>query len=118
MHPIIQKTFLGLSSACYGRHFFFSCIILGLFILVGVSGASVNPANWLWFFLNTFLYPYARFAYESGVDFIFGKNVFIVNAVLFMGIKIVTMMMCWMGAIFFAPLGLAYLYLHHSGKLR
>jgi hypothetical protein len=35
-----------------------------------------------------------------------------------MGVKIVTMMMCWMGAIFFAPLGLAYLYLHHSGKLR
>lgn len=29
-------------------------------------------------------------------------------------VKSMTMMVCWTGAIFIAPVGLAYLYFHHS----
>ncbi len=68
--------------------------------------------------INTLLYPYARFVYESVVDFIPGNNVFFVNAVLMMSIKLVTMMLCWGAAIVVAPVGLAYLYHHHSKSER
>lgn len=40
--------------------------------------------------INTLLYPYARFVYENVVDFITGNNVFFVNAVLMMSIKLMT----------------------------
>jgi hypothetical protein len=51
------------------------------------------------------------------VDFIVGRNLFILPALLLIGFKFMTMLMCWFLAIFIAPVGLAYLYLHHSGKL-
>lgn len=35
MQPVIQKTIGGLSAACYGRHFFFGCIFLAIFLFVG-----------------------------------------------------------------------------------
>ncbi len=65
-------------------------------------------------FVSTFLYPYSRFIYESIMDFLMGKNVFFVNAILMLGVKLFTMMLCWGFAIFVAPVGLAYLYYHHS----
>lgn len=64
--------------------------------------------------VNTVLYPYARFVYESIVGFIIGENVFFVNAIFMMFVKVSTMAMCWAAAIFIAPIGLAYLYYHHS----
>lgn len=64
--------------------------------------------------INTLLYPYARFVYESVVGFIMGGNVFFVNAFFMLFVKLMTMALCWAGAIFIAPIGLAYLYYHHS----
>jgi hypothetical protein len=64
--------------------------------------------------VNTLLYPYSRFVYESIMNFIMGQNVFFVNALLMLGVKLMTMLLCWAFAIFVAPIGLAYLYYHHS----
>lgn len=63
---------------------------------------------------STLLYPYSRFVYESIVRFIMGENVFFVNAIFMLITKFITMLMCWGVAIFVAPIGLAYLYYHHS----
>ena len=43
-----------------------------------------------------------------------GRNMFFVNALLMLFIKVMTMFICWFLAIFIAPLGLLYLYWHHS----
>jgi hypothetical protein len=117
MHPVIQKTFGGLTPSYYGRQLFFGCIFLGIYLLATVKSGSTPFSGWLWAFSTTFLYPYSRFAYEGVVDFIVGKNLFILPALLLIGFKFMTMLMCWFLAIFIAPVGLAYLYLHHSGKL-
>ena len=64
--------------------------------------------------ISTLLYPYSRFVYESIVGFVMGENVFFVNAIFMLMAKFFTMAMCWAAAIFIAPIGLAYLYYHHS----
>lgn len=64
--------------------------------------------------INTVLYPYSRFAYESIVDFVIGNNMFFVNAIFMIFTKIITMLLCFGLAIFIAPLGLIYLYFYHS----
>ena len=64
--------------------------------------------------VSTFLYPYSRFVYESIVGFIMGENIFFVNAVFMLVTKFITMSVCWVFAIFVAPIGLAYLYYHFS----
>lgn len=115
MHPILTKTLGGLSKSYYFRQFFF-----GLFFLAFIMFMSSRSTNGVSFgmvlvvAINTLLYPYARFVYESVVDFITGRNVFFVNVLLMMFVKLLTMALCWGFAIFIAPVGLAYLYYHNS----
>ncbi|ABE53889.1 conserved hypothetical protein [Shewanella denitrificans OS217] len=63
---------------------------------------------------NTLLYPYSRFVYENVVGFILGRQVFFVNAIFMLVVKLFTMALCWCLAIFIAPIGLLYLYFRNS----
>lgn len=77
------------------------------------------PIGMLFFTIaSTLLYPYSRFVYESIIGFVMGENVFFVNAILMLITKFFTMTMCWVFAIFVAPIGFAYLYYHHSKAMR
>jgi hypothetical protein len=119
MHPIIQKTLGGLSAQYYFRQFFFGLLVAALiFFTSTLNGRPIQIGMLFMIVINTLLYPYSRFIYESIVDFIVGKNVFFVNAIFMLITKFITMLMCWMFAIFVAPIGLAYLYYHHSRAVR
>lgn len=116
MHPVLQKTLGGLSAQYYFRQFFFGLVMtaLGIYFLSQDRLHSMSIAMLLLVVINMVLYPYSRFVYESVVGFIMGENIFLVNAVFMLVTKFFTMAMCWVFAIFVAPLGLAYLYFHHS----
>jgi len=115
MHPIILKTLGGLSRQYYLRQFFFGLLFPVMIIFIQRYGTHPIPISMiLLLMINSLLYPYSRFVYESIVNFIMGDNVFIVNAALMLFIKLMTMAICWCAAIFIAPVGLAYLYYHHS----
>lgn len=116
MHPIIEKTFGGLSRAYYFRQLFFGALF-GIFI-GWISSQAKGPtgphvALYAFIIINTLLYPYSRFVYYCIIGFIMGNNVFYVNALFMLLVKYFTMCLCWAFAIFVAPIGLAYLYWHH-----
>ena len=90
----IKKTFGGLSSPYYLRQLFFGAIFTALLIVL--------------------MYKYSRFVYESVADFIFGDNVFFVNALFLLVAKFITMLLCYGFAFVIAPLGLLYLYFYHT----
>ncbi|MDU8417035.1 hypothetical protein RYA60_02040 [Pseudomonas syringae] len=117
MHSFFAKTFGGLTPSYYARQFIFGALITG-FILWALSsspkGLSANAGTIVFLLVNTLLYPYSRFVYESVVGFIMGGNVFFVNAILMLTVKLMTMAMCWSMAVFIAPVGLAYLYWYNS----
>lgn len=113
MHPVVRKTLGGLSTQYYFRQLFFGLAIAALFMLTYQDG-RMTIGMLLFAIVSTLLYPYSRFVYESVIGFIMGENVFIVNAILMLTAKFFTMVMCWGFAIFVAPIGLAYLYYHHS----
>lgn len=113
MHPVLQKTLGGLSREYYVRQFVFGLIFPAIILLPrGMENGSL--ALVLMCVVNTVLYPYSRFVYESIMNLIFGNNVFVMPAVILLFLKLMTMAVCWSMAIFIAPLGLAYLYYHHS----
>jgi hypothetical protein len=115
MHPIIARTFGGLSAAYYVRQFIFGLIFpVFIYLMLSNGNRALQVSTLLLLVVNTLLYPYARFVYESVVGFIMGNNVFFVNAILMLAVKLMTMMLCWVCAIFVAPIGLLYLYYHHS----
>jgi len=119
MHPIFEKSFGGLAPQYYLRQMFFGLLILAFSVLLATSSSREVPfATWLYFGTSCLLYPYARFVYESIVAFIVGENIFFGSAVLMLGVKLVTMLMCWTLSIFIAPAGLLYLYFHHSKAQR
>lgn len=115
MQEIIKKTFGGLSAQYYIRQLFFGSLFAALVIYMAINGGKPIQLSMIALLaVNTLLYPYSRFVYESVVRFIIGDNVFFVNAIFMIVIKIFTMLLCWGFAIFIAPIGLAYLYYHHS----
>jgi len=117
LHPVIAKTFGGLSKPYYFRHFVFGLLIVLLLYFTTPSGA-ISFSLAVLFTINVFLYPYSRFVYESIVDFITGDNWFILPAVLMLAVKFITMILCFFFAIFIAPIGLAYLYYYHSKQVQ
>ena len=117
MHPILAKTFGGLSARYYFRNFFFG--MLFPLLILGILNAGSRPLGGpvlilVMFSINTLLYPYSRFVYERVIGFIIGDNVFIVSGFYMLFVKFMTMALCWSAAIFVAPIGLLYLYFHHS----
>ncbi len=115
MHPIIQKTLGGLSVQYFFRQFFFGIIMAGFVFFMSTQNGRPMPVGVLFYIIiNTLLYPYSRFVYESIVGFIMGENIFFVNAIFMIFLKFITMTICWVFALFVAPIGLAYLYYYHS----
>lgn len=114
MKEIFIKTFGGLSVSYYVRQMFFGVAIATLMVIFTIKGHN-SVEFWMpvFLFVNTALYPYSRFVYESVVDFIIGSNEFFVNTAQFLLTKLITMSICWFFAILIAPLGLVYLY-HHN----
>lgn len=47
-----------------------------------------------------------------------GQNVFFINAIIMLVAKFITMVLCWLFAIFIAPIGLAYLYYYHTKETK
>lgn len=117
MHPIIQKSLGGLGLNAYVRHFLFACVLFLFSASAWLTGGKIPLWGWSFMLVSTFLYPYSRFVYEGIVDYIAGDNYFLVDGVAFMAAKIASMLMCWLLAVFIAPVGLLYLYVHHSRKV-
>ena len=110
MKQLFAKTFGAMSSAYYLRNLIFGLIPLVFCLWVSSHGSDARLSTLPVFFINTLLYPYARFVYEQVVAFIMGDNIFHINAILFLVAKLVTIWLCWAAAIFLTPLALAHLY--------
>lgn len=111
MKELFGKFFGGLNPAYFFRQLVFG-IILGAVFIAGKANSTTGLefGELLMMVVSTLLYPYSRFVYESIVSFITGGNVFIVNGLVMMFVKVMTMCMCWFMAVFIAPVGLAFLY--------
>ena len=115
MHPVIAKTIGGLTPQYYIRQFFFGLAVSAFVLFMSFKSPQPVPFGLIALVVvNTFLYPYSRFVYESVVGFIMGSNVFFLNAFVMLFLKALTILLCWFLAVFVAPIGLLYLYVHHS----
>jgi hypothetical protein len=114
MQSFFAKTFGGLSKSYYLRHFFFGVLVAASLIAVVVNSPKSNPSFIIFALINTFLYPYSRFVYESVVNFVMGNNVFYGSAIPMLLVKCSTILMCWFFAVFVAPVGLLYLFWRNS----
>ena len=118
-----------MDKAYYFRNLFFALILAGIFVAIQYSSyemlakrnvatsVEANAANivmYIYIAISALLYPYARFVYESIVNFIMGDNVFFINAFVLLAWKFMIMMMLLLFAIFIAPVGLLYLWYYHN----
>jgi len=110
----ISRLFCGLDKEYYLRQLFFGLLFFAATTWMTIQ--SNNPSKislTLFFFISTLLYPYSRFVYESIMGFILGNNsyqlggIFLLFALAF---KVTLIVLCYVFAIFIAPVGLLYLY--------
>lgn len=116
MKLFFLKTFGGLDSKYYFRHFIFG-LLLAAFVYL-TTKENIKASEVLLLVSSTLLYPYSRFVYESIIGFIFGENTFILPAWIVLILKFITIMLCYSLAVYIAPLGLIYLYFYHSKKIK
>lgn len=115
MFKFLKCTFGGLPTSYLVRQYIFGILITAIYIKISTGNEDeISSIMIVIFTINTFLYPYSRFVYESIVGFVLGENVFYVNAIIMLTAKIMTMLICWAIAVFIAPLGLAYLFFRKS----
>jgi hypothetical protein len=112
---LLRKTFFGLTFSYYFRNLIFAGIVAALqynYQKTGTNVSTVLPMALL--AANTILYPYSRFAYESVMEFFMGTNIFILPLIIMLPYKLFTIMLCWFLAPFIAPIGLIFIWFHHS----
>lgn len=117
MRSLFAKTFGGLDASCYIRHFVFGSLVAIVLAVLAANtphGLAGKPGLIPLLAMNTLLYPYARFVYEGVVGYVLGDNVFYGPALTMLWAKCFTVAMCWAFTVFIAPVGLIYLYWHHS----
>ena len=118
MRLFLSRTFGGLNRQYYLRQLVFGALIGAFFFWMrsGIHHVILGPL--IYCTVNTLLYPYSRFSYESIVGFVLGQNMLFLPAPIVLGTKLVTMLVCWMMAVVIAPFGLAWLYFHHRRQAR
>lgn len=119
MPPILARTLGALALPYYLRHFAFGLLFpLFAYVMAGLSPQPMHYGMVLMFALNTVLYPYSRFVYEGVMAFILGDNLIVAGLVAMLLVKLLTMTLCWLFAIFVAPVGLLYLYFDSLARER
>ena len=89
MSSFLRKTFGGLSLSYYLRQLFFGGLLTALFFWVQMQATGhIDVMTAIIGVLNAFIYPYAKFVYESIFGFIFGDNVFFCKCYIIDGCKI------------------------------
>jgi len=115
VHTVISKTFGGLPRQYYFRHLIFSLCMAGLWFFAHTRGGASIPTGWqIIIVVNTLLYPYTRFLFESAVRFHMGDKRFYVPAGIMLFVKVAAMMICWFLALSWASVALWFLYILHS----
>ncbi len=116
LKDILRKTVGGLDTAYYFRHFFFGLLLSAMLLYPMFTGenATINVGFLTMVLISLFFYPYSRFVYESIVGFIFGENAFLVDGILFLFVKLITMAICFVLAPYIAIIGFIYLYYYHT----
>jgi hypothetical protein len=115
MHSVLARSFGGLAPRYYIRQLLFGLFFPVFLLLMHGKGVFALPVQVEVFIaVNTLLYPYSRFVYESVAGYIVGDNVFVFPATMFGTVKIFTMLFCWVFAIVVAPIGLVWLYFHNG----
>lgn len=117
MQSFLAKSFGGLTREYLVRQLMFGTVLLVLILWMisnAPGGIAAKPGLLVLLLINTLLYPYSRFVYESVVEYIVGRNVFFWNVIFMLWVKACTMMLCWVFSIFVAPVGLLYLFWRNS----
>jgi len=121
MQGFLNKTFGGLTKDYYLRHFLISLVFPAIFLYAFHAAnrpAQFGPAFLLLsvFAINSLLFPYAYYAYQSVVRSIKGERLIIVNVLGLLIGKALSIAVCWAFAIYIAPFGLASLYFRNRRR--
>ncbi|MDE1311644.1 hypothetical protein [Vibrio aestuarianus] len=77
MKEFLRCTFGGLKTSYLIRQYIFGVLIAAFYFNAATSNGQVlSLGTMAMFAINTLLYPYSRFVYESIVEFVLGENTF------------------------------------------
>lgn len=115
MYSLLSKTFGGLSRQYYFRQLFFALLFGWFLFAMGRNTPGGIPLNMLICLVaSAVLYPYSRFVYDSILEFFMGDNVIELPLMFALMKTVFGIALCFLFALFIAPVGLLFLLYHHS----
>ncbi|OQK43462.1 hypothetical protein CRN46_22085 [Vibrio vulnificus] len=114
MKQAVLSAFRGLDKSYLVKQYFIGILVCVIYaFIVRKYGQGLGLYSLVAFSVNTLLYPYSRFLFESLVKFIFGNTRFDKGSGMLVMLKLLSIVFCWSSALFVAPFGL--LYIHFRG---
>ncbi len=111
MKQAILSAFRGLDKSYLVKQYttgILVCVIYAL--IVRKYGQGLGLYTLLAFSINTLLYPYSRYLFESLVRFVFGHTRFDTGSGILIALKLLSIVFCWSSALFIAPFGLCLVF--------
>lgn len=126
MKDILRKSFGGIDRSYYIRNvfraYFFMSLIMGL--SVAMAPALARPTTLVMVLVFPLLYPYGRFVVDSVLETLFGTSsstIVVLHPiwmVIMFGLKAMWFNMVLFLTPLIAPVGLTWLYFHHTAAER
>ena len=117
MKQEIMNAFRALDKTYLIKQYIISLLVCVFYvIIVNKYGQGVGLYTLLTFTVNTLLYPYSRYLFESLVKVIFGNTHFDKRSAMLIILKLLSIVFCWSMALFVAPFGLLYIHFRDDGK--
>lgn len=117
---IFKNSFLGLRKEYFIRNFVIGMIFsILVWVMIDTLEARATHHKPFWdivfvkafFVLNGFLYPYAKFLYDSFWDLLIGDKIYVHSINIFtIWFQLFTRVICWGFSWILAPIGLIILY--------
>ncbi|HHF2906887.1 TPA: hypothetical protein ACPJZ5_004752 [Vibrio diabolicus] len=115
MKKAILNAFSGLDKSYLTKQYIIGILVCVVYVfIVRKYGQGLGLYTLLSFAINTLLYPYSRYLFESLIKFLFGNTRFDKSSGVLMVLKLLSVVFCWSTALFIAPFGL--LYIHFRGS--
>jgi|GEM_PF-3985563 len=117
MKKALFSAFGGLEKKYLVKQYIIGIVICVFYAnIVMKYGQGLGILTIITFGINTILYPYSQYLFGLVAGCVFGSTRFDLSSIVLLIAKLLSVILCWTGAVFIAPLGLAYIHYRKGRK--
>lgn len=108
---LVRRIFGGVDRAYLIRAYVIGIVLFAAYAWFVSQGTTPAPTGiYVYFAISTLLFPFSKLVWDEIMSLMLGRNMFVMNAVFMIVIKLFINVLLWGCAVFVAPLGILWLW--------